>query len=337
MRNILKLIRYYEWYDSKWNIYLYVFILYWIRHGEIDDSTILCNCVAVMLFSFSLLAFGYTFNNYSDAKEDLLAGKANYMTRFNKSQQLFIVFSFLVMGIAVPVCVNPSLGMLLIVLLSFLMAFLYSYRRFGIKQHGLWGLIVSSLAQRVCPMFAIFYLFNDWSATTFLLGLLSFIVGLRWIIVHQAEDYDNDKLSDTRSFVLNLNDSNSKLLSIITLVFLCELLCLIMILILNASLTLTIIVPITYIIFQLVIIPFWIKIGWKRMIMSYDFAPLADFYYLWSGIYVATALAIRNPIYSASFIFILYFGYRYIILDYKYFRLARDLKRGILSAPNNKG
>ena len=336
MRNILKITRYYEWYDSKWNIYLYVFMLYWIRHGNIDDSTILCYCAVVMLFSFSLLAFGYTFNNYSDAKEDLLAGKANYMTRFTKSQQLFIVFSFLVMGIAVPVCISPSMGMLLIVLLSFLMAFLYSYRRFEVKQRGLWGLTVSSLAQRVCPMFVIFYLFNDWSITTFILIFLSFFVGLRWILVHQAEDHDNDKLSHTNSFVVNLNNSNSKILLIITLVFLCELSCLFFILILNVSLSLTITIPIAYILFQLIIMPFWIKIGWKRMILSYDFAPLADFYYLWSGGYLATALSIRNLNYSASFIPVLYFGFRYIVLDYKYIRLVRDLKRGNLSASDNK-
>lgn len=334
MNQFFRVIRYKEWYDSKWNIYFYVLLLYRIRHDEAGDLVCIRKMVVVMLFSFFLLAFGYAFNDYSDAKEDLNVGKTNHLALLKKSMQLLLVIALLFVGVAFPVCLMPALGMVLIVLLSFIMAVLYSYRRFGIKQRGLWGLVVSSLAQRVCPLLAVFYLFDDWSVTSFLLALLSFIVGLRWILVHQAEDHDNDKMSHTKSFVINLSNRDSKLLSIITIIFLCELSCLILILILNGNLSLSVIVPITYIIIQLIVMPFWFKIGWKRMVMSYDFAPLADFYYLWFGIYVAMALTISNPIYSVSFLFVMYFGYRYVILDYKYIRLAYDLKKGRLSAPN---
>lgn len=336
MKRFLKLVRYKEWFDSKWDIYLYVFLLYWIRHPETDSMVCLKEIVSVMSFSFFLLAFGYAFNEYSDAKEDLMAGKVNYVAQLDTPKQRFLVGSLLALGCAIPICLFPSWGMALIISLSFLMAFLYSYRRFGIKQCGIWGLMMSSLAQRVCPLFIIFYLFDDWSATTVLVALLSFIIGVRWILIHQAEDQDNDKLSHTKSFVVSLNNNESKLLTIITSVFVCELLCLSAILILNASFSWSIIIPIAYVLFQLILLPFWKKIGWKRMILSYDFAPLADFYYLWMGIYVVTALALQKPLGAVLFLPVFYFGYRYAVLDYKYLKLNHDAKKGLLFDPTKQ-
>ena len=333
MKRFLNIVRYKEWFDSKWNIYLYVFLLYWIRHPETDGLVCLKGIVAVIFFSFFFLAFGYAFNEYSDAKEDLMAGKVNFVAQLDKPKQRFLVGSLLALGVAIPICLFPNWGMALIISLSFLMAFLYSYRRFGIKQCGIWGLMVSSIAQRVCPMFVIFYLFDDWSATTVLVTVLSFIIGLRWILIHQAEDQDNDKISHTKSFVVSLNNNESKLLAIITSVFVCELLCLSTILILNASFSWAIIIPIAYVLFQLILLPFWKKIGWKRMILSYDFAPLADFYFLWAGVYATTALSLCNPIYSILFLPVFYFGYRYVILDYKYLILNYKANRGLLSDP----
>ena len=307
MKRFLNIVRYKEWFDSKWNIYLYVFLLYWIRHPETDGLVCLKGIVAVIFFSFFLLAFGYAFNEYSDAKEDLMAGKVNFVAQLDKPKQRFLVGSLLALGVAIPICLFPNWGMALIISLSFLMAFLYSYRRFGIKQCGIWGLMVSSIAQRVCPMFV--------------------------ILIHQAEDQDNDKISHTKSFVVSLNNNESKLLAIITSVFVCELLCLSTILILNASFSWAIIIPIAYVLFQLILLPFWKKIGWKRMILSYDFAPLADFYFLWAGVYATTALSLCNPIYSILFLPVFYFGYRYVILDYKYLILNYKANRGLLSDP----
>lgn len=335
MGRFIKIIRYKEWYDSKWNIYWYVFMLYWIRHRETDALVCVRYFAAVVLFSFFLLAFGYAFNDFSDTKEDLAVGKTNMVSQLSRSWQLALLLLLFLMGIVIPSALVPRWGMLLITSFSFLMAFLYSYRRFGIKQRGFWGLVVSSLAQRVCPLFTVFYLFDDWTVTSVLITLLSFVVGLRWILIHQAEDLENDKVSHTKSFVIGLNNSESKLLSIITTVFACELLCLVTIIILNASFSLTLLVPVAYIVFQLVVMPFWLKIGWKRMILSYDFAPLADFYFLWSGVYVTTALTIHNPICAVLFLFVFYFGYRYIVLDYKYLKLNHVVKKGLLLGPTD--
>lgn len=332
MRRFIKMVRYNEWYDSKWNIYLYVFLLFWIKHMGMDYFTCIKALTAIMLLSFFILAFGYAFNEYSDAKEDLLAGKTNYLAQLSKTKQHLFILGLFTVGTTLPIILFPYLGMIIIVIVSFLMAFLYSYRQLGIKQCGLWGLAVSSLAQRVCPMFAIFYIFEDWTMTAVFVTLLSFIIGLRWILIHQAEDLGNDKLSHTQSFVVSLNNE-SKLITIITSVFICEILCLVAILILNARYSLAIIIPLSYLVFQLYILPFWRKIGWKRMILSYDFAPLADFYYLWCGIYLAIALTLHNFLYSLLLFPILYFGYRYLILDYKCVKMNNDANKGILTPP----
>ena len=332
MIRFFKIVRYNEWFDSKWNIYFYVFLLFLIRHMDMANFFYIKALTAIMAFSFFLLAFGYAFNEFSDTKEDLLAGKTNHIAQLSKTEQHLFILGIFTVGTTLPILLFPYLGMIIIVFVSFLMAFIYSYRQFGIKQCGLLGLAVSSLAQRVCPMFAIFYIFEDWTITAVLVALLSFIIGLRWILIHQAEDLGNDKLSHTKTFVISLNNE-SKLIKIVTSAFICEILSLVTILILNVRFSLALIIPFTYLAFQLFVLPFWRKIGWKRMILSYDFAPLADFYYLWSGIYLAMALTLRYYFFSLLFFPTLYFGYRYLILDYKYVKMNNDANKGILTPP----
>lgn len=332
----LKIIRYKEWYDSKWNIYFFIFLLFCCRHPELNWGYYLKGLVAVMSFSFFLLAFGYSFNDFSDANEDQIAGKPNQMAHFSLSRQITILTTISSLCFIIPVCLFPCYGMVVIVLISLLMAFLYSYRLLGIKQCGFWGLIVSSLAQRVCPLFAIFFIFHDWTSTSFMVALLSFIVGLRWILVHQSEDKSNDNVSNTHSFVVSLGNNTSKLLLIITAVFICELICLFIIIVQNARLSFSLVVPLVYLLFQLIILPFWVKVGWKRMILSYDFAPLSDFYYLWVGVYIVTALTIHSFTNVVMLVPVLYFGYRYIVLDYKYIKLNSLANRGLLLPPDQK-
>jgi len=288
-----------------------------------------------MSFSFFLLSFGYSFNDFSDVNEDLIAGKSNYLTHFCRRKQVLILLALAITCFIIPVSLFPSIEMAFIVILSIIMAFLYSYRRFGIKQCGIWGLVVSSLAQRVCPLFAIFYIFYDWSFTSLLVTLLSFFIGLRWILIHQAEDQGNDNISHTHSFVASLG-SKVRLLSIITTIFVCELLCLSVIFLQNARFSFSFVVPMVYLVFQLSMLPFWMKVGWTRMVISYDFAPLADFYFLWLGIYLVLALTIHNTICIILLFPVLCFGYRYIILDYKYVKLSFLAKKGLLLPPSPK-
>lgn len=328
MQRILQTIRYREWYDSKWNCYLTVFLLYCLRHEDFDRHFYLKGVLAVMSFTFFLLAFGYAFNDYSDAIEDRLAGKGNQISHFSKRQQIVILCGLVMAGILIPRLLFPSFGVFLAVLISFAVAFLYSYRTLGIKRKNILGLVVSSLAQRVCPLSLIFILFQDWSATSLLVASWAFLVGLRWILIHQAFDFENDRKTDTNTYVTRQNNE-TRLLTQITGVFVAELLCVAAILLMNFSLSWALLIPAAYLIFQATLISYWRKLGWKRLILSYDFAPLADFYYLWAGLLVVTALLHQQLTWAIMFIPTLYFGYRYLVLDLKYLKLKHDAKRGM--------
>ena len=323
-----KIIRYREWYDSKWNCYLNVFLLYCLRHNDQDWPYFLRGALAVMSFSFCLLAFGYAYNDYCDAVEDRMVGKSNQISLLIRPKQFAILLGLALSGMLIPILLFLATGTFLIVLLSFVMAFLYSNRTLGIKRRNVLGLVVSSVAQRVCPLFLVFFIFEDWSLTTAVTVLWAFLVGLRWIFIHQAADLDNDKKSHTNTFVSH-QDNASKLLKQITGIFFGELFCTLVIFIINVRLSWSILIPIAYFFFQLYMLSYWKKLGWKRLILSYDFAPLADFYYLWSGVCLVTALLAKDWMWSICFLPVVYFGFRYIILDFKYLSLKKYAKRGI--------
>ena len=82
----------------------------------------------------------------------------------------------------------------------------------------------------------------------------------------------------------------------------------------------SVLVIFTYALFQIYLLPMWRKVGWLRIILSYDFAPLADFYYLWLPLLLSVNLTIIDNRWFSDF-YIMYFGYRYVILDVKHFKL----------------
>lgn len=215
-------------------------------------------------------------------KEDQIAGKQNTISQYNFKIQIIILIVLVATGIIFPSCYFNSFDQVTIILVSFFLAFIYSNRLTKVKEQKYLGLLVSSIAQRVSPLILVFAVFDDFTFTAIAFVLLSFFIGIRWILIHQHLDIENDIKSGTQTFV-SRQENKKNILSIITIIFFCELILLLLIYAINIKIFnpyLNIILLI-YSIFQVYLLSFWRKVGWKRMILSYDFAPLADLYYLW--------------------------------------------------------
>jgi len=322
MNNLLNVIRYKEWYDSKWNCYYLVFIFFLLKNCRTFNLSLLIDMVMVLLFTFCILAFGYAYNDYCDKKEDLVVGKQNTISHYSIQRQIIILLLLLFVGIILPILYFKSIQSILIVTFSFFLAFLYSYRKTKIKEMYFIGLIVSSIAQRVSPLFLIFYIFKDLSISAIMISILSLLIGIRWILIHQYSDLYNDSKTGTKTFVLRQNNEII-LLNIITLIFIFEILSLFTIFFVNLQLFCNwlILMLLVYFIFHAYLSTFWLKVGWKRMILSYDFAPMADFYYLWLPLFITCNLMIVDFKWICFALLCIYLGYRYLILDIKYYKL----------------
>lgn len=116
----------------------------------------LCRYLKSALFVFLFLAFGYLINDYCDRESDKKAGKDKVI--FNLSERTIrISFILVIAGAILPVWIYSGFSLAVIgaEAVTFVMGASYSMPLFRFKEKGVWGLIVSSFAQRCMPLLVI--------------------------------------------------------------------------------------------------------------------------------------------------------------------------------------
>lgn len=294
MGNLLKLIRWDEWYDSKIAFFFFAYYYLLLIYNNVQSQNILL-LLPLGIFYISLASFGFMLNDYSDKFVDKVSGKVNFMNQLSNRQQIFGLALVLFIGLIAFIPFYKHKFAVIFVFLSYLSSILYSAHPFRLKGKGVWGIICVSLAQWVFPVLIVFGIFDHFELDTLLLVLLSFLIGLRWILVHQLIDRDNDIQANIKTFAIN--ESPTKIYCLMLFLFAIELISMIGVLgVMTYTLSLIVLLPIlAYFIFELYLSPFWIKLGLKRIITSYDFAPLADLYFLWLPLWLSILLGYSNP------------------------------------------
>lgn len=159
--------------------------------------------LSVFLVSFfGIGIFGYFINDISDVEGDKIAGKNNIASKFSKTQQLFYCSLLLLIGFLPIVTTAPKTTSLLVV--EVILLLLYSFPPFRLKEKGFIGIITDSTYAYFLPsLILLTYLESLFSVDIFFgyfLPLFGFILGIRNILNHQLEDYDNDRIANTKTF-----------------------------------------------------------------------------------------------------------------------------------------
>lgn len=197
----LRLFRIREWYDTKLPLITSVGLLAaWAPPPTLGWIEALVRSV---FFGGMLLAFGYLVNDLADARDDLAVGKRRDIHRLPRwSGWLLCVGLVLGMfGALGPRVMSwPTMGW---TALSLLTAAGYSLPPTRLKERGWLGLLSASAAQRSLPALAIAAAVGRIDASIALLSVMFVLFGLRYILVHQVLDAANDRVTSTRTFVLN--------------------------------------------------------------------------------------------------------------------------------------
>jgi len=314
MGSLLKIIRWDEWYDSKVALFFFVYYYLSLIYNNVQSQNILL-LLPLGLFYISLASFGFMLNDYSDKFSDEVSGKVNIMNYLSNRQQTFGLAIALFIGLIAFIPFYHHKFAVIFVVLSYLSSILYSAHPFRLKGEGAWGIICASLAQWVLPALIVFSIFEHFELDTLLLAILSFFIGLRWILVHQLIDRNNDIQANIKTFAIN--ESPTKIYYLMRFLFAIELISMIgLIVVMIYTLSLTILLPIlAYFAFELYISSFWKKLGFKRIITSYDFAPLADLYFLWLPLWLSIMLGCLNPWFFIVTIIEILWKIDYIKLD----------------------
>ena len=200
MKSILRFLRVPEWYDSKIPMLLSAPLYFYVLDAPEPRRAALFLLV-FFVFLFTYLAFGYVVNDFSDMEADRRAGKKKLITGISRPWVAAII-ALLILAGAAPLCFFSQFDWkaALILLLNYLLGASYSLKPLRFKERGIAGLIVSSAAQRCTPLLVLPFL---WSIPPLLFigwEALSFLAGLRYILIHQYKDYEADVSSGVRTF-----------------------------------------------------------------------------------------------------------------------------------------
>lgn len=199
--NILKRIfRVSEWFGSKLPLQIAVFLILAYNVGY-DAKTIATKFVLFIAYSVTYFSISYLANDLSDIEDDKKAGKRNAFrdTSINVGIVAFVITTLL--HFASVVLISMTWQFLVFSAVGYLFGIFYSFKPFRFKERGVVGLVVASFFQRNLQLFVIPFMFVvDWVPFV-LINVASFVYGIRFILIHQYMDYENDKVSGTKTFV----------------------------------------------------------------------------------------------------------------------------------------
>ncbi|MBX7170218.1 MAG: UbiA family prenyltransferase [Pyrinomonadaceae bacterium] len=173
-----------------------------------------------LYFAFLLTAllpgavFVSVINDLTDLEEDKIAGKTNRLEGKSKLFAGSLIAICLAFGILISFFLSKIT--LALYLCAWFVFACYSVPPIRLKKRGIWGVFADTLGANVFPqLFAISLLF-DWVNREIdfrwfgLIGVWSFLFGLRGIISHQLTDRKNDQIASVQTFVQNYKNSSIK-------------------------------------------------------------------------------------------------------------------------------
>ena len=208
MKKVIEFFRIKEWYSSKiplaMTIYLYELCTQQIFPSAYD---FLMSYGGYFIFFFCYFAFNYLINDYADFEADKIAGKIKVIHTVRKNTVLLcLILTFLIGCLTLWSIYAMKFSLILMSLAVYFLGASYS-TGLRLKEKGIWGVIVSSFAQRNSPILILMLLIPmNWKDIVCWM-ILVFINGLRYILIHQHIDKENDRKSGIHTFVSDHNYS----------------------------------------------------------------------------------------------------------------------------------
>lgn len=200
MGALKRMFRVSEWFGSKLPLQIAIFLFYAYSAGH-NARTLLYPFFLFIVYSVTYFGISYLANDLSDVRDDEIAGKSN---AFHTSSVKVGVVAFIIATLvhfASALLISFSWEFLLFSLVGYLFGISYSFKPLRFKERGVLGLIVASFFQRNLQILVIPFIFAVDPIPFIFINIACFIYGIRYILIHQYIDYENDLKSGTRTFV----------------------------------------------------------------------------------------------------------------------------------------
>lgn len=199
MRDVLSFFRVKEWYDSKIPFAMAACLYLWSYQQAACRPAVYG---AYFLFFFAYFAFNYLFNDFCDMESDQKAGKVKVVQKVRRPVVLAALGALAAVGtIPLWIVMRFRVSCVVMSVAVYLLGMSYTAPGIRLKEKGVWGVIVSSFAQRNSPILMLAVIVGMKPSVFVLWMVLVFVNGLRYILIHQYIDRENDSISGTHTFV----------------------------------------------------------------------------------------------------------------------------------------
>jgi len=189
--------------------FLVLVYLYFIKENVQDFTQEIFLILFLLSGVITIAIFASLINNYYDQEDDAKAGKENKMMNLSKSQQYLTLGSIVLLGILFSFFIYPNLYALAFYWLSWFCFYIYSCKQFRLKEKRYLGIIFDGLGSQFFPTLFIFSFLYKGHIENHLIWIISgslwmtFAFGMRSLIIHQYDDYENDIKAGVSTFVNN--------------------------------------------------------------------------------------------------------------------------------------
>ena len=288
--DFFNIFRYREWLYSKIPFLALPMPVYFLTTGFAGLHQILV-CVQFSAFTALFLGFGYVINDYCDRSADIRAGKKNYLSSLKSPIALMIVVVVAAIGVLVAFIGHFDFETPILLIIIYFFGMAYSARPFRLKEKGVLGLFASSAAQRSLPLLLLFSYSNIEMKTILFWMAFGFFVGMRYILIHQYIDRDNDKKSGTNTFA----SKNAKIFRFLIYgTFAIEAVFVVMVSVLSFGWLVTAIIAAAYTVYEALSFYAVEKLFHKSFWLSYVSVPFESLYNFYLPMIVLVKLAIVN-------------------------------------------
>ena len=305
LSNVFKYLRTDDWLDSKVPFMISVAVFsYLYNESNMSYLETYAALGSYFLYVSMFLAFSYVINDFADMEIDKKAGKQKVMFKLPKTVVVLSMIMIVLTGI-LPMLfiVQEKIAFLAYTLFLYVTGAAYSVHwllRF--KERGLIGLIECSVAQRCLPLIPLIFLFTvNWIFFAIFI-ILSFINGLRYILIHQAVDYENDIKTGVKTFV---TEGHNKYRTAIITAFVMEGVLFTGVLIkLCSEHVYVIVIMVIYCVFEKIIATVVTKYMNVDLFCTFLAVPLEALYNVLFPVMTALILTISSGVYIGVFVFL---------------------------------
>ncbi len=199
IKKLPHLIRWEEWYDSKLPLLAATAYCLVMRY-PLSWPDAAARYSLSIIFCALFLAYGYAINDYSDLKVDKLAGKKKLIAEIPRINSLVLLTILVLLGIIVLLPYFHNRKVIVGVVLCYMLGTVYSLPPIRLKERGIAGLLGSAIAQRSLPALVIAAVWDSVNIVAIGWAFLGFLVGIRYILIHQYQDIGADIKSGVHTF-----------------------------------------------------------------------------------------------------------------------------------------